>query len=377
MAKQLTASEEQATFTRVLGYHPPLDGLRAIAVLLVMGVHIFHWPSGGFLGVDLFFVLSGFLITTLLLEEWDRRSSIRLGFFYVRRVLRLYPALVLMVAAYVFVGFVTRQTGLDARLHTALFGVTYLSNVAPTFWSSISGTTELAHLWTLATEEQFYLLWPPVLVLLLHKRVGTRGLFVALVGIALVMGFLRAAQPTGDVAVRILIFLPSVRFDVILVGCACAVWNWRRASSPAPGRITRGAIAAGVLTVIALVVHNEGSSFMRFGGFTLTAVLSSMIVLALLTPDSAGARLLSTRPLVYLGRISYGVYLWHFLVYEGALYAVRAHMPSASVRVVAALASVAIAAASYELVERRFLRLKKRFTPVKDDHEPVDHVIVS
>src|SRR3954471_24432987 len=105
MAKRLTASEEQATFTRVLGYPPPLDGLRAIAVLLVMGVHIFHWPSGGFLGVDLFFVLSGFLITTLLLEEWDRRSSIRLGFFYVRRVLRLYPALVLMVAAYVFVGF--------------------------------------------------------------------------------------------------------------------------------------------------------------------------------------------------------------------------------------------------------------------------------
>jgi peptidoglycan/LPS O-acetylase OafA/YrhL len=163
---------------------------------------------------------------------------------------------------------------------------------------------------------------------------------------------------------------------MILIGCACGVWNWHKGSVPARGRVRRGAIAAGILVVIALVVPYEGASFMRFGGFTLAAILSSIIVLALLTPDSIGSRALSARPLVYLGRISYGVYLWHFVVYEGALYALRAHIPSASVRVIAAVGTIAVAIASYELVETRFLRLKKRFTPVKDDHEPVDQPIV-
>jgi peptidoglycan/LPS O-acetylase OafA/YrhL len=144
-----------------LRYRPALDGVRALAIAPVVTMHAFGWPREGSLGVEIFFVLSGFLITTLLLEERGRTGAISLARFYRRRAARLVPGLVLMLAVY---AIVTRGT----HAWALLFALTYTSNIA-TLADPTAMPWSLGHLWSLAQEEQFYLLWPPLLLLLLTR----------------------------------------------------------------------------------------------------------------------------------------------------------------------------------------------------------------
>src|SRR5262249_20873318 len=149
-------------------------GVRGVAILLVVLMHTFNWPPGGFLGVDLFFVLSGFLITTLLVEEWQKRATFSLPAFYRRRALRLVPALVAVVAAYVVVRVAvdsihseTPHHHLSRDLVGALAGIFYVSNIVQAAGALLPAG--IRHLWSLGTEEQFYLLWPPILLLTLGR----------------------------------------------------------------------------------------------------------------------------------------------------------------------------------------------------------------
>jgi peptidoglycan/LPS O-acetylase OafA/YrhL len=164
-----------------LGYVPALDGLRGIAILLVLGYHV-GWIPGGFLGVDVFFVLSGFLITTLLLEEWGQSGAIDLRAFYVRRVRRLLPALLVLLAT---LGMLAAFEAADGRVgegEAIASSITVCLLYVANIWRA-SGhflTGPLTQMWTLAQEEQFYLLWPPLLLLGLRFRVRLGALAVVL-----------------------------------------------------------------------------------------------------------------------------------------------------------------------------------------------------
>ncbi len=145
-----------------LGYRPALDGVRGLAIALVVPLHAFGWPHDGAVGVDLFFVLSGFLITTILLEERAETGRISFTSFYRRRAARLVPALVVMLALYTIV---TR----GAHPWSIFFGATYTTNIAQVL-DPDNGPFALSHLWSLAQEEQFYLLWPPLLLLIVRAK---------------------------------------------------------------------------------------------------------------------------------------------------------------------------------------------------------------
>jgi peptidoglycan/LPS O-acetylase OafA/YrhL len=158
---------------RALGYRPALDGVRGIAIALVVGFHAFGWPGAGTLGVDLFFVLSGFLITAILIEEHGRTGTISIRGFYRRRARRLLPALFAMLTPYLLLAGVAVLVGQGSTVFLALAGaLTYTSNIIVAVDPS-AVPAGLIHLWSLAAEEQFYLIWPLLLLSLL--RFGIRG----------------------------------------------------------------------------------------------------------------------------------------------------------------------------------------------------------
>jgi peptidoglycan/LPS O-acetylase OafA/YrhL len=148
-----------------LGHVPALDGIRGLAIALVVSMHAFGFPAGGFIGVDLFFVLSGFLITTLLLEEVEATGRISLRDFYERRVRRLLPALLVLLIVYSVV-----EAARGRSVLPAVAGLFYFSNFSNFLHLTAWRTNALDHLWSLAEEEQFYLVWPPILILLVRWR---------------------------------------------------------------------------------------------------------------------------------------------------------------------------------------------------------------
>lgn len=345
-----------------LGYRPALDGIRAIAILLVMGVN--EWPpviTGGYIGVDLFFVLSGFLISTLLLEEYAQQGRIRAGAFYARRALRLLPALFLLLACCTV--FALRSHNPE-KAHVAWTGIQcaglYISNWAVAFGWELG---PLAHTWSLAAEEQFYLVWPWVLLFLLRRGRSNAQRIRILLGGVLVVALWRAfVFETVQNALRTYAGLDT-RADALLIGSALAfalrdeslrdaVLTWSR-------RLFLPALA--IFSVVAATVTWTGP-WPHLGVFTLVAFTAAVLIACALQPGTLWCRALSLRPLVWLGRISYSLYLWHFPIFRfnlGALGLSRA----ADLALKVAL-SLVFAMISYWLVETQFLRLKSRWTRV-------------
>ena len=354
------ASQGEPTARR-LGYQPALDGIRALAIAPVVVFHAFEWPDGGVLGVHIFFVLSGFLITTLLLQEWHRTGSISLPHFYLRRALRLFPALAVMLATYVAIQaareLVLEPEALDLRaaLEGVLYSVFYVSNIV-----QASGTVlavPLVPLWSLATEEQFYLLWPFLLVGALRLGVRQRALEVFLLAAIALIAAHRIRLSLSDASIERLYYAPDTSFDTILIGCLFALWFIAgRVPRPlrSPAVLAWAWVPAALLVVVTIFVTSNRSPAM-YWGFLLPFSLAVAVLVLTVVSDSTSPlrRLLGVAPLVFLGRISYSLYLWHLLViYFGQ----RVGVPAA---VGVALAVVA-ATGSYFLVERPFLRLKRR-----------------
>jgi peptidoglycan/LPS O-acetylase OafA/YrhL len=348
-----------------LGYRPELDGVRALAVLAVMIFHV--WPYvggydylGGFLGVDVFFVLSGYLITTLLLREFAVGRAIRLRAFYVRRALRLAPALVitLVFAAFVFVGLET-PVGTRPYWQSALLSLSYVAN-----WAQVQRTLGvLSHTWSLAIEEQYYLLWPATLLLALRAFRSKRALVLVLLGAAGVVAAARCIVFfSGHEAAAALTTV--TRTDGVILGSALAL-----ALPDAPSWFTNflsrrevPAIAGCVLIVASLFVYWNAPVLYQGGLLALNVCAAALIGHLALQPERFTARLLSMQPLPAIGRISYGLYLFHipmnYLVFGHP--ATRTGLGA----VLVAFASVfALAGASFWLIESRALRLKTRFSP--------------
>src|SRR5262249_10444122 len=222
-----------------LGYRPWLDGLRGLAILMVLAFHCRLLP-GGSLGVDIFFVLSGFLITSLLVEEWERRGTISFKHFYLRRALRLLPAFLLtLLACAVAIWIWGSREELATLGRESLVAICYISN-----WPALHqvGMPHLGHTWSLSLEEQFYFLWPLLLWLMLWLRLPRRRLIAVLVAGIVACAVLRFTLyrlncvPGPEKAANVLRLYMGLdtRADALLVGCVTgllACWNWLPTSS--------------------------------------------------------------------------------------------------------------------------------------------------
>ena len=346
---------------RQFGYRPQLDGVRALAILPVVGFHAWVVPKGGYLGVDIFFVLSGFLITTLLVQEGQANRRISLPHFYFRRALRLLPALVVASAAYVvytsaeiaIAGHAHSGTTLKDTVLGAVYGVLYVQNVL--IASGTAMPLAIGHLWSLATEEQFYLLWPLTLFLGFRARVSRRMLAAGLLLVIAALNLDRLALLLGAASFRRVYFAPDGHFDVILIGCLAGLWFTSGRAAPLltkPPYREAAALTGVAAAVVMLVLPYFATWRVQLGVLPLLAVGIALLILAVVVNEGSPlALLLSLPPLVFVGKISYALYLWHPIIIWGF------HRLPVTAEV--ALAFLA-ATLSYYLVELPFLRRKRR-----------------
>ncbi|HEX4518281.1 MAG TPA: acyltransferase [Gaiellaceae bacterium] len=340
----LTTAELADTSTAVERQHrrPALDGLRAVAITLVVCVHAFGRPSGGYLGVDLFFVLSGFLITRILLEEHDRLGRISLRSFYARRARRLLPGLVAMLAVY---SVVAASVG-EHPLVPTLEGLLYCTN----FFVAFGGeTSPVNHLWSLAAEEQFYFVWPLALVALLRFR--RQWVVPTLLGILGAAAVYEVVLTVGGANGVRLDYGPDTRADGLIAGCLLAAC-WSKRKRP---RVRLAAVAATPVIVLCLIKLQPTTPALHLGILTLIALYFAALV-QIATEDGMFARVLAASPVAYLGRISYSLYLWHLPI----IVALGAATASVGVGIAAVAISLVAAAASYHFIEQPFLRNRKR-----------------
>lgn len=307
-----------------LPYLPGLDGLRALAVLAVMLYHSnFGWMPGGFLGVEIFFVLSGYLITSLLLSEWNTRAGLDLRRFWLARARRLLPALFVAIAAALTFAVIFLPDEVAGLRGDALAAVGYVTNwylifAQKSYFATLGRPSLLRHLWSLAVEEQFYLLFPPLLLLLL-KRFTRRNVFLFLLvgaaGSALLMMLLY--QPDADPS-RVY-YGTDTRASGLLLGAALAFI--RTPGLAVVGRVRRWlldgiGLAALAYLVFACVQLNEFDPFLYRGGF-LTVAFATLVVIAAVGAKTSRLGVgLGVAPLRWIGERSYSLYLWHWLVLD-------------------------------------------------------------
>jgi peptidoglycan/LPS O-acetylase OafA/YrhL len=339
-----------------LAYRPGLDGLRAIAVAAVFLYHSrIDWLPGGFLGVDLFFVLSGYLITSLLLVEWEARNRIDLRRFWLRRARRLLPALVVVVLGSLILAAIFARGDLAKTRGDAVSSLLYYTNwhliiANHSYFVRMGNPSLLQHLWSLAIEEQFYLLWPlllvPALVLIGRKRLPM--LVIAGVAASATLMWL-LYNPGGDPS-RVY-YGTDTRAFLLLMGILLAlVW-------PAIERLRRGLPLLELLGVSALVgavllfLRMEDFNPTLYRGGDLAAAFCFVVLIAAVAHPKTGiGQALGVTPLRWVGERSYGIYLWHWPII--LLMAGVNARPSPGIVIAEAAIVVAAAALSFRFVEQ-------------------------
>ena len=391
-----------------LGHLPGLDGIRGVAVLSVL---LFHggvsWTPGGFLGVDVFFVLSGFLITSLLIDEWGRTGAIGLGGFWVRRVRRLLPGLLVLVAgAAVYAWLIASPEALAGIRHDVFATLAYFANwhfiaSQASYFGRTGDPSPLAHTWSLAIEEQFYVVWPLLVLAVLRGRrpLGRLALLAAAGLVASATAMAVVYRPDADPS-RVY-YGTDTRSHVIMAGALLAVglaaWRRRvagREAGPAPrpagriggwlrrgtgppvfdqdavaaaggagdrGRAGRTALGAAAVPAAAAVLWAMGvaqgtDAWVYRGGLVAVAAGVAVVIAAVaVVPASPVPWLLARSPLRFVGRISYGMYLYHwplFLVLDHA----RTGLLGPRLLAVRLAATTAVSVVSYHLVEQPIRR---------------------
>lgn len=322
-----------------LGYRPALDGLRGVAILLVLVDHVLGWSPGG-RGVDLFFVLSGFLITTLLMEERAACGAVSFRGFYARRARRLLPALMVFLTAYLLIEAVRGVNAIETVVRYGFYFGNFAAanDLSHVDFHSLS-SYGLAHLWSLATEEQFYVLWP--LVLLAVAR--TRRPLVWAAALLVAAELCREWFTFRGTDLGHLYYLPYGHSQGLIVGSFAALYRSERGFSLSDrGATTWLALVA--VFVIASGNHSDEAFFILW--LPLAELAFAMVVIAAVSRTQLSG-LLAWRPLVAVGKISYSLYLWHFLF----LLLFNYGQPAAVL-----VLSFACAVASYRFVEQPFRR---------------------
>src|SRR3954471_12806241 len=308
-----------------LAHQPALDGIRALAVIAVILLHAGNtYATAGFIGVDVFLVLSGFLITTLLLRELALTGRVAVKAFWMRRARRLLPALILvLVAVACFGAFVAtgdEAPGLRGDLLGSLFYVQNWRFVlsGASYFTQFGSPSPLRHMWSLAIEEQWYLVWPLMLFGIMaitrrNLRAVTAVILVLAAGSALLMA---ALYHQGGDATRAY-YGTDTRAQALLVGAALAVLFTMRSvpRTRAAGVVLQVLGAAGLVFLAWVVVEqSERWTFLYRGGFSLVALASAAMIAGAMTRGPVRS-VLAVPPLPAIGLISYGLYLWHWPIY--------------------------------------------------------------
>jgi peptidoglycan/LPS O-acetylase OafA/YrhL len=340
---------------------PALDGIRGIAMILVL-IHHQLIPlslNGGFLGVDLFFVLSGFLITGLLLKEFEATKSISLTNFYARRALRLAPAFLIYLIAALIVTYTQHPEEFAREIKLIGLSLVYLTN-----WRMALGwdysLDPTAIIWSLSIEEQFYLVWPPLLFLLLNCRVKHSHIGVALGLIVVVVAVHRETLWTNGAELNRMYYGTDTRADALFVGCLCAFLAQHRLSARLKSTLRILGLGAVAFLVYLISTVSFTGQFLYRGGYTLIALATGLLIWSVNDSDHTWlARLLTFYPFRWFGLISYSLYLWHWLLLRNASFYYFVGTWDAWARFVVA---VTIAATSFYFIENRINRLKSKFS---------------
>ncbi|HET6874377.1 MAG TPA: acyltransferase family protein [Acidimicrobiales bacterium] len=355
---------------------PALDGLRAVAVVLVVAYHggVPGLSTAGYFGVDVFFVLSGYLITSLLLHEQAEHGRIQFGRFWARRARRLLPGLVLMLAAVdLYVVRFAPAGSYPAFRADALSVIAYFSNwhfiaASSNYFATSASASLLTHTWSLAIEEQFYVIWPLLLWGMVSaarrtgRRPGTTVAIVSAAGAAASAAWMAYLFRSGAGLSR-LYYGTDTHAQSILIGAALAgaiavrpAW-FDRLALP----LVTMAAFAGLVWAACTLGYSDPVTYQ--GGFLLVAVLSALVLIATVRrPAAAPAAALSRRPVAYIGRISYGMYLWYFPLFAVIDHA-RTGLTGPSLFLVRLAADVALAATSFHLIEQPVRRWTAGFHP--------------
>jgi peptidoglycan/LPS O-acetylase OafA/YrhL len=350
-----------------LVYCPSLDGLRAIAILGVMLAHaqVPYCEAGGGTGVGVFFVLSGFLITSVLAQEWRKDGVINLKRFYIRRMLRLFPALFLLLLVYLSCSFLTLPIlRWKWKLVDASIVFFYGSNWANAF--QIIGLGSLSHTWSLSVEEQFYLIWPCLMILLL-KYCRSRYAVIVITGFAALSSYwLRTIMFENGASIQRMYNGLDTRADSLLIGCTLALVLYSGLLSTDNKRILMITRNLSMWAAVGLfgIVSGLGAKYHSLWShvYFLMSIFSALLIAGLMiAPSPTMRKVLGSHFLVRIGKISYGLYLWHYPIFSTML---EHNLPWQVVVMIGAPLTYLVAEVSYRFIEQPFLLLKDRWGSV-------------
>ncbi|MEH7247962.1 acyltransferase family protein [Neobacillus niacini] len=304
-------------------YMPGIDGLRAFAVIGVILYHLnIPWFPGGFSGVTVFFVLSGYLITDILIDEWNKNHKINYLSFMVRRFRRLAPALLLMILLVTVWVTLTNHPSFEKLRADFLPSLFYVTNWwyifrEVSYFDSFGSVSPLTHIWSLAIEEQFYLIWPLIVIIgftfIKRKRFRVLAILVGVIVSAWLMAYLYI--PGADPS-RVYYGTDTRAFSLLLGAALALLWPSQRLSKSLPKQASIVLESVGItgllLIIMMFTMVSQFGHFHYQGGMLLLSIITTFVVAALAHPASKLAKWISVKPLRWMGERSYGIYLWHY-----------------------------------------------------------------
>ena len=355
-------------------YLPSIDSLRALAVLAVIIYHVdVNYLPGGFLGVDLFFVLSGYLISSLIIKEFRKTGTVNLYNFYIRRARRLLPAVYFMITVGLVVMVLFNEVLLRKSHLDAIFGYIYSSNWWYIFhkldyFDSFGAQSPFKHLWSLAIEEQFYMIFPLLFLLVNGKKKSKDGTYklnknFLYVVLGLILVSLIAYILLFDINnISRIYFGTDTRAFSLLVGVVGAIlYPMERLHSkvtPQQNMIYSVVSLVSIATLITVMIYtSEYNTWLYRGGFLLVAILGLIVIISSGKQHTLMSKLLSFKPIVFIGKISYSLYLWHFPILVLTTPVSEIGNPNIILVILRVILKFILATASYVFVETPIRKL--------------------
>ena len=331
-----------------IGYIAAFDGLRAIAIISVMFLHAhFFLGRNGTIGVSVFFTLSGFLITTLILEEYEKNKKFSLLGFYIRRVMRLFPALYLMLFTVLIYNYIFKTGTEQLEIYKEILSsALYLFNISWS-WGWTTQNILLVHTWSLAIEEQFYLIWPfLILAALKYKKIlSFQFVLLIFIFISLFLKYYYKSNPIHN----------SIIQESIFIGCLGALFRWNYPKIHIQPIVS-------IICLLLIILVGFAPIKIEFNIFNIIAVLTIILILSIVnnTNKTLVNRLLSKKHLVFIGKISYSLYLWHVVIFR--LFHWHTTLPPQITFVTKFLVTFIVASFSWLVLEKRATRLGRKWS---------------